>query len=122
MDLRVIVRILAVGRILVGGACLLAPDQVAPRWVGRAGRKPEAQYLLRIFGIRDLVFGAGTLASLGDPAAAKRWILGGAASDAVDLAATLGARDDLPAAAVAATVAAASSAIAVSLGAVAALD
>ena len=122
MDPRLLVRILAVGRIVVGAACVLAPDQIAPGWIGKAGRKPEAQYLLRIFGVRDLVMGAGTLASLGDPAAARRWILGGAASDAVDLAATVAARDHLPAAAVAATVAAASGAIAVSLGAAAALD
>jgi hypothetical protein len=122
MDPRLLVRILAVCRIVVGGACVVAPDQIAPRWIGRAGRKPEARYLLRIFGVRDLVLGAGTLASMGDPASARRWILGGAASDGVDLAATVGARGDLPSSAVAGTVAAASVAIAVSLGAAAVLD
>ncbi len=122
MDPRPLVRILAIGRIVVGAACVLAPEQVAERLLGKTGRKPEAQYMLRLFGVRDLVLGAGTLSALRDSGAARRWLLAGAASDGVDLAATISARDSLPAQAVSGTIAAASGALAVGLGAVATLE
>ena len=107
---------------MVGAACLLAPEQVGERWLGKAGRRPEAHYLLRIFGIRDMVLGAGTLAALSGAGSARPWILAGAASDGVDLAATVAARDMLPEAGANGTIAAASAALAVGLGAAAGLD
>jgi hypothetical protein len=99
-----------------------APEQVAERLLGKTGRRPEAQYLVRLFGIRDLVLGAGTLSALAGTGSSRQWLLAGAASDAVDLAATLAARDALPAQAASGTIAAASAALAVGLGAVARLD
>jgi hypothetical protein len=122
MDTKILVRVLNLGRVVIGAAMVAAPEQVGPRMLGRIGRKPEAHFMMRLFGIRDLVLGAGTLVALGREGQARTWLMAGVAADAVDLASTLMARDSLPASSANATIAAAGSAILVGAGAAAALD
>ena len=49
----------------------------------------------RALGIRDAAIGLGVLAH-SDPERLRPWLIAGLASDIVDLAATLEARDELP--------------------------
>jgi hypothetical protein len=101
MDPTSLTRIQAAGRVAIGTAMVLAPDRVAASWIGgRDGDRPGPQVLTQALGIRDAAIGAGVLATAGGEAA-RTWLLAGVAADAVDLAATLRARDSLPAPAVA---------------------
>jgi hypothetical protein len=101
MDPTQLTRMHAVGRLAVGSAMVLAPQQVAASWIGgRDADHPGPQVLTQALGIRDAAIGAGVLATAGT-GAARTWLLAGIAADAVDLAATLRARESLPSVAVA---------------------
>jgi hypothetical protein len=91
---------------------------VAPRLVLRSGTRDISGSMLlltRTIGIRDVVIGAGTLLALvtGTPADARRWVMAGTASDALDVVAGaksapwVGRRSAVLAAAIAAQMAAA---------------
>ena len=101
MDPTSLTRMQAAGRIAIGTAMVLNPEKVAASWIGGsdAGRAGP-QVLTQALGIRDAAIGVGVLATAGS-SAARTWLLAGVAADAVDLAATLRARNDLPAAAAA---------------------
>jgi len=75
---------IAAGRVLYGLGCMVAPRTI----MGPAGTRAEGQliWLVRAFGVRDLVLGAGTLKALvdGDPTAA-RWVQVSAAADSIDI-------------------------------------
>lgn len=76
---------IAVGRMLYGLGCMVAPRQL----MGPAGARAEGQmiWMGRAFGVRDLVLGTGTLLALNDdPEAAVRWVEVSAAADALDVA------------------------------------
>ncbi len=111
MDYRQLVRSLAAGRIAVGTALTLAPGFAGGQWLGPAAKTPEVKVIIRAMGVRDLALGAGTLHAIEAGEPAKTWVLMGALSDAVDLAATaiairrLGVRRALPVMVVAATAA-----------------
>ena len=113
MDYRQLVRALAAGRVVVGGALLIAPGAAGARWIGDAARRPEVKVMARAFAVRDLALGIGTLQALDHDGPAEPWVTAGMLSDAVDLAATtlalraLGLRRALPVMAVAAGAAAA---------------
>jgi hypothetical protein len=113
MDYRQLVRALAAGRVVVGGALLIAPGAAGAGWIGDAARRREVKVMARAFGIRDLALGLGTLQALDTDAPAEPWVTAGMLSDAVDFAATalalraLGVRRALPVMAVAAGAAAA---------------
>jgi hypothetical protein len=80
-----VARGIAAGRVLYGLACLVAPTKA----IGPAGARAEGQlrWMVRAFGVRDLVLGTGTLLALDqDPAAAVRWVEVSAAADALDVA------------------------------------
>jgi hypothetical protein len=101
MDDTTITRIQAIGRVAIGSAMVLAPDKVAATWIGiRDAKRPGPQVVTQALGIRDAAIGAGILSTQGS-SAARTWLLAAVASDAVDLAATLRARDSLPSPAVA---------------------
>jgi hypothetical protein len=87
------------------------------------GETAAANVLGGAVGARDAVLGAGALAALaaGDDAA-KPWLIGGVAADALDLAATLRNAGDLPTAAVAGVAAVAGGAAAAGLYALKAMD
>lgn len=97
MDPRTLARVLAYGRIGLGGALLLAPGLVGRAWLGRDGGRPGTKVAAAGLGVRDLVIGAGVLNALGDATGARPWLQAAAAADAVDFVATWRARDELPA-------------------------
>ncbi len=111
MDHRQLVRSLAAGRIAVGAALTIAPGFAGRSWIGPTASQPEVKVMTRAMGVRDLALGAGTLHAIESGEPAKTWVLLGAASDAVDFAATviairrLGLRRALPVMVVAATAA-----------------
>ena len=96
---------LALGRIALGLAVLVAPEQVTSRWLGRHARHPAVRYLSHSLGIRDVALGALALASLRDGGSAAQAQAACAAADAVDAVATVAARSELPALSAAGTVA-----------------
>lgn len=97
MDLRLPALALATGRVVFGTGLTLAPGPFAGLWIGRRSRDPRTQVMCRGFGIRDLALGAGGLLSLrrADFGRPRWWFAAQAASDAIDLLATLAAGDVL---------------------------
>lgn len=85
---------IALGRIGFGVAYLARPALAEPTWIGRAGRKPGTQAIVRSLGARDIGIGAGALRALvrRDDEDAVAWLAASALADAVDAAATWGAR------------------------------
>jgi hypothetical protein len=80
-------RLLNGSRMLVGAAGILAPG-VAFRGAGLDSRSnPQMPFVMRMFGIRDLVLGAGALGTSG--AERRRWLQATIASDAVDFGAAI---------------------------------
>jgi hypothetical protein len=82
------VRALSAGRVLVGTALCVAPS-LAAHWAGDDARSAGARVIIRAMGARDAALGIGTLASAGDPAQQRRWLVASGAGDAADFAATL---------------------------------
>jgi len=96
MSPRDVARLIAAGRIAIGAGLVLAPRLSTRPWIGEDAGRPGAKVLARAMGARDLVIGAIALHTLGNAQVAPRWQKAGAAVDAVDLAATLAARRELP--------------------------
>src|SRR4051812_20238876 len=116
MDVAKLASGLALNRISFGVGLIVRPGLYARSWVGTdAAGDGSTKLLARALGGRDLVLGAGGLLALraGEPERARRWFAAQGLTDAVDLVATLGARDvPLPARVFAAAMAAGSTAIA----------
>ncbi len=87
---------LSYGRVALGVGLLLAPALVGRTYLGREASRPVVRFLLRVFGIRDLVLGALQLAAKGDKDATRQVIVAGIACDSVDALAAFAARDALP--------------------------
>ena len=58
-------------------------------WIGADADAQGTKVAARALGIRDLVLGAGVLATADDPRRRRSWLLAAAASDAVDCAASV---------------------------------
>lgn len=73
-----------------GAGMLLTPGLTLRSWMGQGADSPGARVAVRAAGIRDLALGIGTVlaADHGDDDELRRWLLFGAASDAVDALAT----------------------------------
>jgi hypothetical protein len=116
MDVDGLARGLAMNRISFGAGLILAPGLYARSWVGsKAAGEETTKVLARALGARDLVLGAGGLLALRheDAERARRWFTAQGVTDAVDLLATIAARDlPVPARVFAAVMAAGSAAIA----------
>jgi hypothetical protein len=97
VDARTLARSHALGRIVVGGALTLAPRLAGSGWMGRDSGRPATQVAISALGARDLAIGLGTAHAAGQGYGARPWIWAGVLADATDLAATLRARDALPA-------------------------
>ena len=102
MDARALARQHALGRVVVGAGLTLAPRVAGGGWMGRDSARPATQVAIRALGARDLAIGLGTAYTAGQGYGARPWLLAGVLADAADLAATLRARDHLPAPAAAA--------------------
>ena len=75
------------GRVAIGLASLLAPDH-AFRGAGLDSRgNPQMPFMTRMFGVRDLVIGAGALTTSGDER--RRWLQAAVVADAADAVAAL---------------------------------
>jgi hypothetical protein len=116
MDIAKLAHGLALNRISFGAGLILLPGLYARSWVGSdAARRGRPKLLARALGGRDLALGVGGLLALraGDAERARRWFAAQGATDAVDLVATLAARDvPMPARVFATAMAAGSTAIA----------
>jgi hypothetical protein len=97
MDPQTVARTLALGRIGLGAALVAAPKLVLGPWIGKDADLPGPQVVGAAMGIRDLALGAGTLGALYRGDGAEQWMRASVAADLVDLAATLRAREQLPA-------------------------
>ena len=74
-------------RMAVGVASFAAPAQ-AFRGVGLDARSnPQLPYMTRLFGVRDLVLGAGAVSTAGE--GRRRWLQATIAADVGDVAAVL---------------------------------
>jgi hypothetical protein len=95
---RDLARLQALGRVAAGVALTAAPRMVAAAWIGGAtARRPGVEVIAAALGARDLAIGAGTARAIGQGYGAAPWITAGVFADAVDLIATLRAREELPA-------------------------
>lgn len=74
-------------RIGIGVLAWGAPDLAGRLFGLDPKRNPQSPYLGRLFGIRDLALGAGTLAA--DAQARRNWLAAGLACDVADTAAAL---------------------------------
>jgi hypothetical protein len=92
---RIAGRVLAAGRVAVGGALIAAPDVATRRWLGEVHEEdPGRAIAVRGLGARDVVLGVGLLVALRsgtDARVASRWVEAGIVADLADAAATLAA-------------------------------
>jgi hypothetical protein len=87
----------ALGRIAIGCAALVAPTLMTRPWIGAAAESADARLLARTMGGRDLALGVGTLRALGvSDAEARPWVALAGMADAVDAAVTVLAFRRLP--------------------------
>ncbi len=96
MDARRIATVHAAGRAALGAALAVAPKAVTAGWIGKDSGREPVTVVARALGVRDSLLGLGVLRTLNDSEAAKPWIAACLVADAVDLAATAAARDQLP--------------------------
>ena len=97
MTARDAARAVAAGRVVVGAAFMVAPRLAGRGWIGEDAERPGVQAIFRALGVRDLILGLLTLHVVDRPGVGHRTVATCAAADAVDFAATLAARDSLPA-------------------------
>jgi hypothetical protein len=96
---RTVISAIALGRLGLGAALLLAPAKVVGAgWVGeQEAAKPTTTLLLRAVGARDMALAIGTLMALRQGGALKPWVIGGALADGTDCVATTIAGGAVPA-------------------------
>ena len=88
---------LAMGRIAIGAAAMVAPKSALKRWLGAGSDRADTRVLARMAGVRDVAIGVGTLLAVNHDAPVRGWLEAGALSDAGDLLASLmGLRSGLP--------------------------
>ena len=88
---------IALGRIAIGLAALIAPTVPLRPWVGRDfAWQPRAKLLARSLGARDLALGVGVMLALRHKAPVRGWVEGAVLADAGDALATLLAFGSLP--------------------------
>jgi hypothetical protein len=79
---------IAIGRLVIGVAMILLPEQVGRRWLGRGAATAESAAFVRAIGGRDVAYALGSLqaARAGDP---KPWLAAGLLVDGTDAYATV---------------------------------
>jgi Domain of unknown function (DUF4267) len=83
------VKALAALRVVIGAVAWLAPRQSGKGFGLDPDANPQAPYLGRLFGARDVALGVGTLQAEGE--AQRQWLQLGVAVDAADAIAALAA-------------------------------
>ena len=81
----------AVGRLLFGIWMLVAPREVAARWLGRGGTGAGDETFVRAVGGRDIAYALGSLHAVRSGGNPKPWLLASALVDGTDGFATLAA-------------------------------
>lgn len=122
MDLRLVARLLAGSRILIGAALVAAPRTGGRLWLGADADRAPTEVALRALGARDVAIGLGALAALEAATPARRWLEAGVLADLGDAAAMAVVGDDVPAAMRLGTVGVAAGAAALGLWLARALD
>jgi hypothetical protein len=88
LDERGMIKAVALGRIVLGGSYLLAPNLAMKLWPGRTGTTGEdqavARLLARSVGGRDVALAVGALLALSHDAPVRGWVEAGMLADAVD--------------------------------------
>ncbi|MGI9080844.1 MAG: hypothetical protein ACR2FZ_01010 [Thermoleophilaceae bacterium] len=79
----------ALGRLAFGAALLASPARVASGWLGADAERAPVQIAIRGVGARDIALSAGTLATLNDAEALRRWLAGAILADLGDVVSTL---------------------------------
>jgi hypothetical protein len=98
------IQALAMTRIGLGAAFLIAPGQFLRNWLGPKADSPVARMMTRYAGGRDVALGVGTALALKHDAPVRGWLEAGSMCDVTDFVVTsLALRDvrRLPAAAAA---------------------
>ena len=85
------VQALAVSRVALGAALLLAPRPVLRVWLGRGGADALSSLLARSVGGRDLALGLGTVFALRHRTSVRGWLEALVLADSADALALLGA-------------------------------
>jgi hypothetical protein len=85
VDVEANVRALGALRIVVGVLSWVAPGLAGRLFGLDVPRNPQAPYLARLFGVRDLVLGVATITAKGEDR--KRWLVAGLVCDTADAAA-----------------------------------
>jgi hypothetical protein len=91
-----VVRTVAGTRAAIGLTLAVATRRFLRLTVGQEQQSGPFVLFARTVGVRDLVFGAGSLVAAtgdADPVALRRWLVAWAASDVADVLAALSARD-----------------------------
>ena len=96
MSPRDAVRGLAIARIVVGAALLLAPRWAGRRFLGDTVDTAGGSVLGRALGARDAVLGGMLLHTLDNPQVARRWTATCGGVDAVDFFAVVSAGSGIP--------------------------
>jgi len=122
VDARAIARFTAACRAAIGAGFVAYPPLSMRAWLGRDASRPSAVVLARALGARDLVLAAGTLGSMSNTPALRRWLAGAVVADGADFAATLAAGDAIPPAGRALVLSIAGAAVGLGAAAVASLD
>src|SRR3954447_21822474 len=97
MDARTIARVHSLGRVALGTGLVLAPGLVAGSWVGAPADRPGGQVIAVAMGARGVGLGLVMFRAAGRPRGVRPWLRAAILADAADLVATVRARDDLPA-------------------------
>ena len=89
MDRGTAIKNISVVRAVVGAAAWIAPRPSGRLFGLDSGANPQAPYLGRLFGARDVALAAGTLTTEGE--AQDRWLMAGLGCDVADAAAGVAA-------------------------------
>jgi len=90
VDDATLVRAIALGRVALGLAFVVAPRAAAEFWMGDIVDRPDAVMFARGLGARAAAIGLGTLLALRAGQPLRHWLQIGAISDAADAALTVG--------------------------------
>lgn len=101
MNSRSIATGVGLGRVLFGVICLIAPKLL----LRSSGSEPRgsAVWMIRAFGVRDVVLGGGALSALARGRDARSWVAAGAVADTGDVLNAIAFRDELGGAGLVAT-------------------
>lgn len=97
MNSRTVITTVALGRLGLGAAMMVAPGKlVGQGWIGAEATRPLASLMIRAVGARDVALAVGTLMALRQGSSLKPWLVGGAIADGTDCVATAAAGAAVP--------------------------